>query len=444
MNRLLIAGISSGSGKTTVTLALLAALKKRGKAIASFKCGPDYIDPIFHRSVMGVSSHNLDPFLCEEEMLKRMFVTHAGAELSIIEGVMGYYDGIGTSGKASTYDVAQVLNTPVILILHAKGMATSAGAILQGFQRYRENSQISGVIFNGISEALYPMMAEIANDVGLVPCGFLPYRADLSFESRHLGLVTADEVEDIHAKIEELGILAEAHIDIEMLVSLASDAPKLQSSPLPRWKKASCVRIAVSRDQAFSFLYSENIELLEAQGCEIVYFSPLHDKKLPDKIDGLYLCGGYPELYVAELSENESMRYSIRDQIAKGLPTIAECGGFLYLHDTLQEYPMVGAIAGAAFETKRLQRFGYITLQAKRDNLLCNCGEQIRAHEFHYFDSTNCGTDFTAYKASRPIIYPCIHASDHLYAGFPHLYFPANPEFADSFVRKAIHYANNH
>jgi cobyrinic acid a,c-diamide synthase len=184
--------------------------------------------------------------------------------------------------------------------------------------------------------------------------------------------------------------------------------------------------------------------MLKANACEIVYFSTLHDKALPEHIEGLYLCGGYPELYAAELSENKSMRKSIRTQIAKGLPTIAECGGFLYLHDTLQEKPMVGAIAGSAFETKRLQRFGYITLQAQRDNLLCKKGEEIRAHEFHYFDSTNCGTDFTAYKASRPISYPCIHASDHLYAGFPHLYFPANPAFAESFVRKASQYANNH
>jgi cobyrinic acid a,c-diamide synthase len=204
------------------------------------------------------------------------------------------------------------------------------------------------------------------------------------------------------------------------------------------------VRIAVSHDLAFSFLYQENIEILEALGCEIVYFSPLVDKQLPDKISGLYLCGGYPELYVAELTNNTSMRCSIKKHIEEGLPTVAECGGFLYLHDKLNGNPMVGKINASAYETDRLQRFGYITLEAERDNLLCKRGERIRAHEFHYYDSTDCGDGFLASKASRTVTYPCVHASDTLYAGFPHLYFPANMSFASSFVRKAIDYAKNH
>jgi cobyrinic acid a,c-diamide synthase len=183
--------------------------------LSSFKCGPDYIDPMFHRKVMGVSSHNLDPFFCEEEMLRRIFISNAGQELSIIEGVMGYYDGIGTSGKASTYEVANALEAPVVLVMNAKGMATSAGAILQGFLHYRENSRICGVIFNGVSEALYPMMAEIAQNVGVLPCGFIPSRPDLSFENRHLGLVLAEEIKEMNEKIQALGTLAEAHIDID-------------------------------------------------------------------------------------------------------------------------------------------------------------------------------------------------------------------------------------
>jgi cobyrinic acid a,c-diamide synthase len=197
-------------------------------------------------------------------------------------------------------------------------------------------------------------------------------------------------------------------------------------------------------DHAFSFLYRENMEMLEALGCEIVYFSPISDRKLPDGIGGLYLCGGYPELYTAELASNTSMRNSIHAHIVAGLPTIAECGGFLYLHEEINGFPMVGVIRGSAYETNRLQRFGYITLQAERDNLLCKHGEHIRAHEFHYYDSTNCGNDFTAWKASRAVNYPCIHASDTLYAGFPHLYFPANTAFAESYVRKAFEYAKNH
>jgi len=444
MNRLLIAGTNSGSGKTTMTLALLAAFQMRGMKVSSFKCGPDYIDPMFHRKVMGVSAHNLDPFFCEEEMLRRIFISNAGQELSIIEGVMGYYDGIGTSGKASTYEVANALEAPVVLVMNAKGMAASAGAILQGFLHYWENSRIFGVIFNGLSEALYPMMAEIAQNVGVLPCGFIPNRPDLSFENRHLGLVMADEIKEINEKIQALGTLAEAHIDIDQLISLAENAPTMKAKPLSTWNGVPQVRIAVSHDHAFSFLYQENIEILEALGCEIVYFSPLVDRQLPDKISGLYLCGGYPELYVAELTNNTSMRRSIKKHIDEGLPTVAECGGFLYLHDELKENPMVGTINASAYETDRLQRFGYITLEAERDNLLCKRGERIRAHEFHYYDSTDCGDGFLAYKASRPATYPCVHASDTLYAGFPHLYFPANISFANSFVRKAIDYAKNH
>jgi cobyrinic acid a,c-diamide synthase len=444
MNRLLIAGTGSGCGKTTVTLAVLAALQMRGMDVSSFKCGPDYIDPMFHRRVMGVSSHNLDPFFCDEEMLQRIFMTHAGGELSVIEGVMGYYDGIGPSGRASTYDVAHLLETPVVLVMNARGMAASAGAVLNGFLRYHENSRIRGVIFNGLSEPLYPMMAEIAHDAGVLPCGFLPRREDLLFENRHLGLVMAGEIKDIGEKIHALGLLAEAHIDIDRLIALAKDVPEIQGDALPVWSGAPRVRIAVSCDQAFCFLYRENIEQLEALGCEIVSFSPLADTHLPDEIGGLYLCGGYPELYVAELSRNSSMCRSVQAQIAAGLPTIAECGGFLYLHEELNGARMAGVIRGSAFETERLQRFGYITLKAERDNLLCARGQSIRAHEFHYYDSDNCGDSFTASKASRPARYSCVHASDSLYAGFPHLYFPANPAFAESFVRKAIEYEKNH
>lgn len=443
MDRLLIAGTSSGSGKTMITLALLGVLQKRGKKLSSFKCGPDYIDPMFHRSILGVSSHNLDPFFCDEEMLRRIFVSNAG-ELSIIEGVMGYYDGIGTNGTASTYDVASILETPVILVMNANGMATSAGAILQGFLRFRDNSRICGVIFNGLSEAMYPMMAKIAHEAGVIPCGFLPMNAEFSLPNRHLGLVLADEIKNINEIIAQLASLAEAHIEIDLLMELARKAPTVQAEPLPKCKERGCTRIAVSRDQAFSFLYQENIEILRAHGCEIVYFSPMYDRELPPKISGLYLCGGYPELYAIELTKNVSMRYSIREGIAAGLPTIAECGGFLYLNNDLNGDSMVGAINASAFETKRLQRFGYVTLTAKRDNLLCKVGEQIRAHEFHYYDSTDCGDGFLACKASRPVTYPCIHVSETIYAGFPHLYFPANIAFADSFVRKAMDYAKNH
>jgi len=444
MKRLLIAGTNSGCGKTTVTLALLSALRARGLRLSSFKCGPDYIDPMFHRRVLGVPAHNLDPFFCDAETLRSLFVTHAGADLSLIEGVMGYYDGIGPSGTAGTYDVAESLCAPVILVVNAKGMSASAGAVLSGFLRFREKSLIRGAVFNALPEGMYPMMAEIARNAGVTPLGFLPRRPELSIESRHLGLVTAEELSDIGEKIRSLGALAEAHLDIDGMLHSANQAPPIEGAPLPKRDGPPRVRIAVARDRAFCFLYEENLELLEALGCELLYFSPLSDERLPEGIGGLYLCGGYPELHAAALSENRSMLRSVRERIAAGLPTLAECGGFLYLHERLCDFPMAGVIRARAFETKKLQRFGYLTLEAREHNLLCARGEQIRAHEFHYYDSSDCGGGFLARKASRPEEYPCVHASETLYAGFPHLYFPGNLAAAQSFVGKAAAYAKNH
>ncbi|MEA4849686.1 MAG: cobyrinate a,c-diamide synthase [Clostridiaceae bacterium] len=437
MNRLLIAGTNSGCGKTTVTVALLAALKARGLDISSFKCGPDYIDPMFHREIFGVDAHNLDLFFCGPEMLRRIFVSHAGGDFSIIEGVMGYYDGIGSRGEASTYQVARVTDTPVVLVIDARGMSVSSGALLEGFLHFRRDSRIRGVIFNGISQNLYPMLAEIAGNAGVTPYGFLPWRQELSIKSRYLGLVTAGEIEDIREKTSVLGTLAESYMDIEGLMALAKTAGSIQAKLIPIWQGTPLVRIAVSRDKAFCFLYRENIELLEGLGCGIIYFSPLKDIELPANIGGLYLCGGYPELYAEELSANTSMLRSIRERIKAGLPAIAECGGFMYLNEKLGEYPMTGVVPGRAFETSRLQRFGYITLTASEDNLLCKAGESIRAHEFHYWDSTDCGSGFTAEKAGKDISYPCVHTTESLYAGFPHLYFPANPAFAEAFVKAA-------
>lgn len=443
MNRLLISGTNSGCGKTTVTVALLAACAARGLSLASFKCGPDFIDPMFHRAVMGVSSHNLDSFFCEEMALKQVFAQNAGRDLSIIEGVMGYYDGIGRTEKASTYEIATITESPVVLVLDAKGMSNSAGAVLQGFLNYRENSAIKGVIFNGLSEKLYPMMAEIAQQAGVTPFGFLPKEAEISIESRHLGLTAAAEIDDIKQKVAALGALAEHHIDIDGLIALAAEASNLEVLPRQNPPTERRVRIAVSYDRAFCFIYRENIESLEALGCEIEYFSPLEDRELPSGIGGLYLCGGYPELSLEQLSGNTSMLHSVKAHITAGLPTIAECGGFMYLHEFLGEFPMAGVVHAKAYETDHLQRFGYVTLTANRDNLLCKKGERIRAREFHYWDSTDNGNCFTIKKAGRSLHYPAVLATDSLFAGFPHLYFPANIQFVKSFVEKAIQHAQN-
>lgn len=435
--RILIAGTHSGCGKTTVTLALLSALKGRGLAVHTFKCGPDYIDPMFHREAVGVPSKNLDPYFSTGSQLRAQLAQTDG--LAVVEGVMGYYDGIGTQGQASTYHVASQTESPVILVVSAKGMYTSAGAILQGFREFRPNSGIQGVIFNGVSAMVYQGLREIAREAGLRPLGYLPNDPAFSIGSRHLGLVTAQEIQDIRAKLDGLGKLAEETLDLNGILDLAVSAPALtaqEESP----KQPAKVRVAVARDQAFCFLYQENLDLLESLGCELCFFSPLTDTALPEHIGGLYLPGGYPELHAERLSANTAMLRAVREAVQGGLPTIAECGGFLYLHDTLDNSPMAGVISGKAFRTETLQRFGYVGLTAQEDNLLCPKGASIRAHEFHYYDSTDNGRVFQAVKPSGSRSYVCGHATQTLYAGFPHLYLPANPTFAHRFVAAASAY----
>jgi cobyrinic acid a,c-diamide synthase len=268
----------------------------------------------------------------------------------------------------------------------------------------------------------------------------MPRKPEWSLPSRHLGLLSAGEIANVKSILAGLGRQAEQTLDVYGLLELAKTAPDLARKPSAGRSRVARVRLAVARDEAFCFLYEENLELFRRLGCEIVWFSPMRDKALPGGIQGLYLPGGYPELHGAALSENASMRAEIRRAMGDGLPTVAEGGGFLYLHDSLDGRPMCGAIPGAARETKRLQRFGYIELTATRDNLLCKAGESIQSHEFHYWESDNPGDGFTARKAGRDLTYACVHATDSLYGGFPHLYFPGNPGWAANWIERMAEY----
>lgn len=435
MTRFLIAGTHSGCGKTTVTCAVLAALKRRGLRLSAFKCGPDYIDPMFHREVLGVQTHNLDSFFCDAVTLRHLLESRSeGCDAAVIEGVMGYYDG----AEGSAASIAGITETPAVIVIDCKGMSDSIGAVMQGFLRYREENQIAGFIFNRLPEKLIPLAQTLCRELGTGYFGCLP-RTKLTFESRHLGLVTAGEIADLQEKLSQLGALAEQHLCLDRLLAL--DVPKItaQSPEYPVFQESPV--IAVARDKAFCFHYAENLELLEKMGCTLRYFSPIHDAVLPEA-DGLILCGGYPELYAGKLSDNLSMRQNIREAVSGGMPVIAECGGFLYLHESLQtaeggHFPMVGVIPGECYPTGRLGRFGYVTLTAARDNLLCAEGGQLRAHEFHYWDSNSCGDAFDAVKPDGRN-WKCIHANMTMYAGFPHLYFYADPDAAERFVRACI------
>ncbi len=440
--RLLFAAPASGSGKTTVVCGLLRALKNRGKGVRAFKCGPDFIDPLFHETVVGVPSGTLDLFFSDQDQLKRLYCRHAaGADLCLIEGVMGYYDGLGAAtDRASSYAVARALDAPVVLIVDGRGQSLSALATLEGFLRFREDSRIRGVLFNRMSESVYIALKPQVEALGVRPLGYVPKAPEVMVESRHLGLVTPGEIEDLGQKLDALAALLERTVDMEGLLALAGSAPALEAPPAPPIPPLPRTRIAVARDQAFCFLYRDNLDLLADYGAELIFFSPLHDDALPAGAQGLILPGGYPELHARALSENESMRRSVRETIQNGLPCLAECGGFLYLHRELEDmegrsWPMAGVLDARAYRTPRLGRFGYITLTAKADTAFLPAGEIVRGHEFHYFESESCGDALRAQKPTGSRGWDCGHSRGNLLMGFPHLYYPSDPQLIERFLR---------
>ena len=439
MKRIIVAGVSSGCGKTTVSCALLSALKARGLKVSAFKCGPDYIDPMFHSEVIGVPSHNLDSFFCGGETVKYLLHEYsAGSDISVIEGVMGFYDG--ADGKGSAYSVSQLTGTPAVIVIDCRGMSDSIGAVMKGYLEYRKLNNIKGFIFNRLPEKLAGLAERLCRETSVEYLGFMP-KTGFTVESRHLGLVMADEIEDIREKLASLGKTAEKYIDIDRLISISeADYPPFAAPDTSMTGMTASPVIAVARDEAFRFIYSENMDLLKKLGCRIEYFSPIRDERVPEDADGLILCGGYPELCAERLSRNENMLSDIKSRITSGMPTIAECGGFIYLHETFgdtegREYSGAGVIRGRAFMTEKLQRFGYVTLTSENDGLLLRRGESMPAHEFHYFDSTDCGGDMTAVKADG-LSSKCVQSAEILYAGFPHLYFysciPAAKRFAEA------------
>lgn len=434
VNRVLIAGTGSGCGKTTVTCAVLQALANRNLNVGAAKCGPDYIDPMFHRSVIGTPSCNLDSFFFDENTLKLLLARHgATRDITLIEGVMGYYDGLGLTGtRASAYEIAALTETPVILTVNARGASLSILAQIQGFLNFAEDSRINGVILNNCTEKVYSALKpEIEKRFGIRALGYLPSMKEAEIGSRHLGLITADEIADLKDRLALLASQAEKSLDLDGIIELAKGSEPLKFPSLDI-KKRDRVRIAVARDRAFCFYYEDSLSLLTDMGAELVPFSPLEDAALPAGIHGLYLGGGYPELHIEALSANLSMRQSVKKAVETGLPTIAECGGFMYLSESIGEFPTVGAINGKSFDRGRLTRFGYVKLTAKRNNMLSCAGESIPAHEFHHWDSADCGDGFTAEKADGRC-WDCVHIGETLYAGFPHFHFYANTGFAENF-----------
>ncbi len=446
--RILLTATASGSGKTLCTCGLLQALKNRGLRTVSYKCGPDYIDPMFHTKVIGIKSRNLDTFFTGRDMTRYLLRKNsANADVAIIEGVMGYYDGLaGISAKASAWDLADVTGTPAVLLVNCRGMSVSVVPMIKGFLDYKENSHIRGVILNRISPMLYPRVkAMVEEQLPVKVYGFLPEWKECPLESRHLGLVLPEEIRDLQRQLELLAESMEKSVDIDGLLELGRTAACITAQKDRKTAAVSAeqIRIGVAMDEAFCFFYEDNLDYLREHGAGIVPFSPLHDTGLPEDLDGLVLNGGYPELYARGLSENTAMRQALREAVLSGLPTTAECGGFMYLHNTMEDmdgvaWPMAGIIPGRVWKTPGLTRFGYITLQGGTV-----FGEEVGslpAHEFHYFDSDACGTDWKAQKPKSSRSWACIHSTGTLFAGFPHIYYYANTKFADTFLHKCREY----
>ncbi len=454
MNKLLFAAPASGSGKTTVTCAVLTALKRRGCRVHAFKCGPDYIDPMFHRAALGIPCHNLDLYLTPEDRLKTLFARYsAGADTVVAEGVMGFYDGVGgVTPQASAWHVSDVLDLPVVLVVRPKGASLSLSALVNGLQTVPDravtvcdrdaeslDSHIRGLILSDCSEMLYRSLKPmLENETGLPVLGFLPHLEDARFESRHLGLVTAEEDPELQQKLDLLADAAEANIDLDALLALG-DAPAGTPDRTERSESSSSdfptsdVRIAVASDEAFRFCYDETLDAFREAGMEPVFFSPMRDDHLPEHIHALYLPGGYPELHAGTLASNESMRTAVRDAIERGLPTVAECGGFLYLGQSLttpegETFPMAGVLPGTAEKTGRPVRFGYAELTSTENTLVAAAGTPVRIHNFHYYESSERGGAYIATKPVSGRSYETGFGTETLYAGFPHLYFAGAPD----------------
>lgn len=451
--RLMIAAAKSGSGKTIITCGMLEALKRRGIDVRSYKCGPDYIDPMFHRKVIGVPGGNIDTFFSSEAEIRQM-LSRCGSEAAVIEGVMGIYDGIsGLQGRGSCYDAAAVTSTPVMLVVDVKGMGQTMLSVIKGILSDDKEKLIRGIILNRISPSylgtVRPMMEEMlagiseASGTSVRLLGGIPDSKDIHLESRHLGLNMPGEIDDLRQQVKTAADLIEEHLDMDAVLEMMSQAEDIPEGASPADNVTGGeLTLAVARDEAFCFYYEENLRVLREAGMKIVEFSPVHDSRLPEEADGLLLGGGYPELYAEQLSANASMLTSVRKAIEGGMPSLAECGGFMYLLESLEDmdgvtHRMTGVIGGGSHYTGRLRRFGYITLSEKKHLCAANTlitGLEIKGHEFHYFDSDNNGGNAIAVKPGSGRSWDCMHASEEHLWGYPHLWYQSCPKLIDRFA----------
>jgi len=433
---ILIAGTSSGSGKTTITLGLLAALRNIGLAVQPFKCGPDFIDPGLHQLACGRVSRNLDLWMMGEARVRETFASarqSSGADISVIEGVMGMFDG----QKSSSAALAKALGVPVILILDVRSAAESVAAVLKGFEMLDPEVAPVAVILNRVASPrhLELVSAAIRRHCRAEILGHLPQSLDFIMPARHLGLFTGEEQPISPGTLERLAATIQAQINLPRLLELASGATEPEAELAPGRQEYVPVqaRIGVARDKAFCFYYEDNLDLLRAAGAELVFFSPLEDRCLPERLDGLYLGGGYPELYARELSGNLEMRQAVYEWAESGRP-LSECGGFMYLSEQLVDlegevHAMTGVFPVQAVMRSRRQRLGYRQALCRADNLLGPAGEMLRGHEFHYSETSPMPPEVERVAADDEQQAEIYRLRESV-AGYLHLHFGSRPQSA--------------
>lgn len=453
--RIILAGTHSGVGKTTLAQGVMLALSKRGLNVQPFKAGPDYIDPTYHLQASGRSSYNLDSWLLSQAAILELFKEHAkNADISIIEGVMGLYDGLKYTEAGSTAHLAKILNCPVILILDARSLSRSAAAMVLGYREFDRKVKISGIILNNIKSINHYnyIKAAIEDKTGIPLLGYLPQDIDLRLPERHLGLIPVKEKKLSRVFQTKLIKLIKRNIDLEKILKVAKSASGLPDKKMRIYNiraRLNSVTIAIAKDRAFNFYYQDNLEILQHLGAKFAEFSPLNNQALPHHIDGLYIGGGFPELFASQLAKNIRVKQEIYQKACAGLPIYAECGGLMYLAERLVDFkkrifPMVGIFKCRVNMALRPQGLGYVDVETIKDNILSEKGAKNKAHIFHWSYLDNLRDVSFAYeieKDKKRISYDGL-VRENVLASYAHLHFASNINLAKNFIQSCKAYQN--
>ena len=454
MKAIIVAGTTSGVGKTTVAVGIMGALRKRGLKVQPYKTGPDYIDPGYHTEITGSQSRNLDTWLLNKHTIINLFTrAMLGKDIAVIEGVMGLFDGRSSLGDdGSTAELAKLLGVPVLLVIDSHKGSRSLAAIVAGYQSFDPGLNICGVILNGIgSDWHLELCKEAIEHYTHIPVlGYLPHRNDLSLPERHLGLIPTGENPIAADFYDRLIAQCDATFDIYRILRLAeADIPHSEIVPAPNALKRNNIRIGIARDKAFTFYYQDGIDLFRAEGVEIIPFSPLQDECLPKDISGIYIGGGFPELYAEELSANQPMKNEISSSVRRGMPVYGECGGLMYLGKTIRdfdgiEYDMVGSLpVSSRIDSPKLS-LGYRTVRARNDGPLLKQGETVRGHEFHWSVLHECSMSPNAYDILDTGGVREGFQIGELLASYIHLHFCSLPSMVKHFITKCENFQQLH